>query len=73
MVELLKKIGMETDEAKDFVKSGKARKLDFEKVKTLLSSGAQSLENTEKWIFETTARWLGQESKAEINYCCESF
>jgi hypothetical protein len=69
MTELLKKIGLDTDEAKTFVKSGIAKKLDFEKVKTLLVAGAAALEQTEKWIFDTALAWEGiSDSGIKVRY-----
>ena len=66
--EILKKIGLDTDETKDYVKSGLAKKIDFQKVRTLLVSGSMSMMDLEKWIFKIAAKWLGKESKAEIHY-----
>jgi hypothetical protein len=68
MTELLKKVGLDQDEAKEFVKSGKARKFDFEKVKTLLTSGAGELQALEMWMFGTAQRWQGQDSDTTVNY-----
>jgi hypothetical protein len=66
--ELLKKIGLDNDEEKAFVKSGAARRMDFEKVKTLLTAGAGQLEALELWMYATAQRWLGKESKVEVSY-----
>jgi len=57
MAEVLKKIGLSTDETKEFVKSGVAKKIDFQKMRALLESGAQAMAETEKWIFFTAAKW----------------
>lgn len=66
--EILKKIGLDTDETKDYVKSGLAKQIDFQKVKTLLVSGSMALEELEKWIFKTAAKWEGSESKVTVDY-----
>lgn len=66
--EFLKKVGMDNDEEKSFVKSGAARKLDFEKVKTILTGGAITLAATELWIYDTAMKWLGKENTAEVSY-----
>lgn len=66
--EILKKIGLDTDETKDYVKSGLAKKIDFQKVRTLLTSGSVALAELEKWIFSMASKWQGTESKAEIHY-----
>lgn len=71
LMEILKKFGMDTDEAKQLVQSGKAKKLNFEKVKALLVSACRSLESTEKWIFETAGKWEGKTVSAEITYSKE--
>lgn len=66
--EILKKIGLDTDETKDYVKSGLAKKIDFQKVRTLLVSGSMSLMELEKWVFKTAAKWVRKDAKAEIDY-----
>ncbi len=66
--EILKKIGMDTDETKDYVKSGLSKKIDFQKVRTLLTTGSISLSRFEEWIFDTAAKWTGKESNAEVHY-----
>ena len=66
--EILKKIGLDTDETKDYVKSGLAKKIDFQKVRTLLVSGSMALEDLERWIFKTAGMWDKTESKVEIHY-----
>ena len=70
MSEILKKVGLSTDETKKFVKSGMAKKIDLQKMKALLVSGALMMGKTEEWIFETAARWEGKkdiEVKSEYN------
>ena len=66
--EILKKIGLDTDETKDYVKSGLAKQIDFQKVRTLLVSGSMALEDLERWIFKTAGKWSNSESKAQIHY-----
>ena len=68
--EILKKIGLDTDETKDYVKSGLAKKIDFQKVRTLLVSGSTTLSELEMWIFDMTAAWLSSPSgsTAEVTY-----
>jgi hypothetical protein len=58
MAEVLKKVGMSTDETKEFVKSGAAKKVDFQKMKSLLLSGGTVIGKLEEWIFKTSAAWL---------------
>lgn len=57
IAEILRKIGMDTDQAKEFVQSGKAKKLDLLKIKTLLLNGAMSMQSLEKWICEMALAW----------------
>ena len=68
IAEILKKIGMDTDETKDYVKSGISKKIDFQKVRTLLTTGSNTLSRFEEWIFSTAAKWTGAESNAEVHY-----
>ena len=68
MVEILKKIGASTDELKEFVKSGKAKKIDLEKMQALLVSGAQAMSDTEKWMYKTASRWEGKDDKVMSKY-----
>ena len=68
MTELLKKVGMDNDEEKAYVKSGAARKLDFEKVKTILTGGASELQKLELWIYQTAQAWKGEDSDIEVTY-----
>jgi hypothetical protein len=58
MSEILKKVGLDTDETKEFVKSGAAKKIDFQKMRALLQSGAFVMARTEKWMYETAALWI---------------
>jgi hypothetical protein len=57
MAEVLKKVGLSTDETKEFVKSGAAKRIDFQKMRALLVSGALMMSKLEKWICETAAKW----------------
>lgn len=57
MSEILKKVGLSTDETKKFVKSGMAKKIDMQKMRALLISGALMMGKTEEWIFETAGKW----------------
>jgi hypothetical protein len=66
--EILKKIGMNTDETKDYVKSGLSKKIDFQKVRTLLISGSIALASLEEWIFETAVKWTGKDIDVEVHY-----
>jgi len=68
IAEILKKVGLETDQEKDYVQSGIAKQIDFQKVKSLLTQGANMMEKTEKWIYATAGRWLTKEVNAEVNY-----
>lgn len=60
IAEILKKIGLNTDETKEYVKSGIAKKIDFQKVKTLLVSGSIMMQELEKWIFSMIGKWEGK-------------
>ena len=66
--EILKKIGMDTDETKDYVKSGLSKRIDFQKMRTLLTSGATTLSELETWIFATVGTWIDKESNVDIHY-----
>lgn len=68
IAQMLRKVGVDTDQEKSFVQSGIAKQLDFEKVKTLLSAGAQSLQECEKWIFATAAAWEKRQSDVDVTY-----
>lgn len=59
MAEILKKVGLDTDETKEFVKSGAAKKIDFQKMRALLESGAFMMERAEMWMYEVASRWMG--------------
>lgn len=59
MAEILKKIGLNTDETKEFVKSGAAKKIDFQKMRSLLVSGSMMMGKVEKWCYKTAAKWQG--------------
>ncbi|MDY6969343.1 MAG: hypothetical protein SVR08_11925 [Spirochaetota bacterium] len=67
-IEMLKIVGIDTDEAKQYVKSGVAKKLDFQKVKSYLSSGARMLGELETWIFQTVAKWENNITNASSSY-----
>lgn len=68
MAEVLKKIGASTDETKEFVKSGKAKKVDLEKMQALLISGSQVMSDTENWIYRIAAKWEGKIINPKIKY-----
>jgi hypothetical protein len=68
MAEILKKVGMSTDETKEFVKSGKAKKIDLEKMRALLISGASKAGRLEEWIFKIAGKWQGEDIDANIEY-----
>jgi hypothetical protein len=57
MSEVMKKVGLSTDETKEFVKSGVAKEIDFQKMRALLQSGALMMGRAEEWIFRTASRW----------------
>lgn len=76
MTEILKKVGLSTDETKEFVKSGVAKKIDFQKMRALLVAGAQSMGKAEEWMYETAALWMKKnvgeiESKYTSDYSSE--
>ena len=62
MAEVLKKVGLSTDETKEFVKSGAAKKIDFQKMRALLVTGALMMGKLEEWIFKTAAAWEGKKN-----------
>lgn len=62
MAEVLKKVGLSTDETKEFVKSGAAKRIDFQKMRALLVSGASMMGKLEEWIFATVARLDGKKA-----------
>lgn len=69
MAEVLKKVGMSTDETKEFVKSGAAKKVDFQKMRSLLASGGTMMGKLEEWIFRTAAKWEGRDySDIKVEY-----
>jgi hypothetical protein len=68
MAEILKKVGMDTDQTKEFVRSGIAKKIDFQKMRALLQSGAQMVAKTEEWIYETAALWMKKDYTIESKY-----
>jgi hypothetical protein len=69
MAEILKIIGASTDETKEFVKSGKAKKVDLEKMEALLVSGAMVMGETEQWMYKTASAWENKKDVAvEIKY-----
>jgi hypothetical protein len=69
MSEILKKVGLGTDETKEFVKSGAAKKIDFQKMRALLLSGALMMSKLEEWIFVTAAKWEGKDKiELKIEY-----
>lgn len=59
MAEVLKKVGLSTDETKEFVKSGAAKKIDFQKMRALLISGALAMSKVEEWICFAASKWQG--------------
>ena len=69
--EILKCVGMDTDETKDYVKSGLSKKIDFKKTQALLKAGALSLGELEEWIFRTLRSWeinTINEEAPEVHY-----
>lgn len=69
MSEVLKKVGLSTDETKEFVKSGTAKKVDLQKMKALLHSGAMMMGKLEVWMFNTVLAW---ENKKDLQKQVES-
>ena len=68
MAEILKKVGLSTDETKEFVKSGAAKRIDFQKMRALLISGSAKMGKLEEWILRTSAKWLKKEIDVKIEY-----
>lgn len=60
LTEILKKIGVESAEEQSIVKTGVARRYDFEKTKAYIVSGIKQLELMETFIFETCHAWEGK-------------
>ena len=57
--EILKKVGVESSESQSVVKTGVARRYDFEKTKAYLVSGVKQLQNAEEMIFHYARKWEG--------------
>jgi hypothetical protein len=68
MSEVLKKVGLSTDETKEFVKSGAAKKIDFQKMRALLISGALMMGKLETWICEISALWQKKSLESKVEY-----
>ena len=68
MTEILKKVGMSTDEMKEFVKSGTAKRIDLEKMRALLTSGAMMMSKLEMWVMSTAAAWEGKDLQGRVDY-----
>jgi hypothetical protein len=68
MTEILKKVGLSTDEMKEFVKSGMAKKIDMQKMRALLISGAQMMGKVEEWIYATAAKWEKKDLQGKAEY-----
>lgn len=68
MTEILKKVGMSTDEMKEFVKSGTAKRIDLEKMRALLTSGAMMMSKLEEWVISTAGKWEGKDLTGKANY-----
>lgn len=67
--EILSKVGLDKDQERNYVQSGIAKKLEFEKCETILRLGAIQMESVEKQIFDFAALWEGgKESNVEIIY-----
>ena len=67
--EILSKIGLDKDHDKQFVQSGKAKSLEFEKCEAILRLGAEQLQSVELKIFEFAALWEGTiDATFEITY-----
>ncbi|MCP4648802.1 MAG: hypothetical protein GY853_01800 [PVC group bacterium] len=68
MTEILKKVGLSTDEMKEFVKSGTAKRIDMEKMRALLTSGAMMMSKLEEWMMFTAAKWEGKSVDGRVDY-----
>jgi len=69
MAEALKKVGLGTDDQKEFVRSGEAKKVDLQKIRALLTSGALMMGKLESWVVETAAKWEGKPApETRIDY-----
>lgn len=67
--EIFRKIGMRPDDKDSGVpQSGRARSFDFKKTEAILQSIVEALEETEYFIFETTAAWENKTISVDINY-----
>jgi hypothetical protein len=67
LTEILKKIGVESAEEQSIVKTGKARRYDFEKTKAYIVSGIKQCEKTEKTIYKFCKKWEGEKSISKPN------
>ena len=66
---ILRKLGLNTDQEKDYVQSGQAKFFDFKKTNALLQSASNNLEKTEKLIFKYYGSWIGKpDEDVEIKY-----
>jgi len=66
---ILRKLGLNTDQEKDYVQSGQAKFFDFKKTNALLQSAARNLEKTERLIFKYYGSWISKsDEEVEIQY-----
>lgn len=56
---ILSKFGLNPDSDKDYVQSGRAKSVEFQKCEALLMSGSESMEQIEKAIFRFAGLWEG--------------
>lgn len=67
--EILSKVGLDKDQERNYVQSGIAKRLEFEKCETILRLGATQMEQVEKQIFKYAALWEGKGyDNVDINY-----
>lgn len=65
--EIMKKVGVEEAEKQSIVKTGVARRYDFEKTKAYLESGIRQLIKVEEKIFDLIAKYEGDSSTKTPN------
>ena len=67
--EILSKAGLDKDEDRNYVQSGIAKSIEFEKCEAILRIGASQMEQTEKKIFRFAGLWEGKtDVETDINY-----
>lgn len=61
-------LGIDTDQEKSYAQSGEAKKYDYTKVKSILNTGARSMEYIEREIFRYAGLWEGKDEIISVEY-----